>query len=60
MLKDNFDFAIPSAHLVFEIDGKQHSLPKIQKRDAEIDRYIENKGWKMIRYTNQQVRERDY
>lgn len=55
-----FDFAIPSAHLVFEIDGKQHILPEIKKRDAEIDNYIENKGWKMIRHTNQQVWERDY
>lgn len=55
-----FDFAVPSVHLVIEIDGFSHLRENTIKRDKEVNDYIKNIGWKMVRYTDKEVMERDF
>lgn len=50
------DFLCVSAKLVVEVDGAQHKAE--QDYDERRTRELETQGLKVIRFTNQQVRER--
>jgi len=49
------DFMSLKNHLVIEIDGDYHQSPEQQLLDAERTRYLETKGYRVIRFTNQEV-----
>ena len=49
------DFACLSPRLVIELDGGYHQLPTQQTSDAERTEWLESKGFKVIRFTNEQV-----
>jgi very-short-patch-repair endonuclease len=47
------DFACPSAKLVVELDGPSHADREIE--DAERTAVMERCGWRVIRFTNEEV-----
>ena len=47
------DFCSPKAKLIIELDGSQH-LEQVEY-DAERTRYLESKGYKVIRFWNHAV-----
>ncbi|MFO7900315.1 MAG: DUF559 domain-containing protein [Planctomycetota bacterium] len=47
------DFCCPAAWLVVELDGRSHD--NTQEADAERTRYLEEKGYEVIRFTNDDV-----
>jgi very-short-patch-repair endonuclease len=49
------DFAIHDAGLVIEVDGGWHDLPDAQLRDLERDAWLESQGYRVLRFSNQQV-----
>ena len=49
------DFVSLKNHLVIEVDGEYHQSPEQQLLDAERTRYLERKGYRVIRFTNNQV-----
>ena len=49
------DFANISKHLIFEIDGGYHDTPEQQKYDQLRTKYLKYYGWKVYRFTNEQV-----
>jgi len=46
------DFACPSARLIVEADGGQHSE---NARDAVRDRWLVSQGWRVIRFWNTDI-----
>ena len=46
------DFYIASAKIVIELDGSQHYESSSQQKDIERDRYLAEKGIKVLRYSN--------
>ena len=46
------DFYIACKKTVIEIDGVQHSIEGWIEKDEERDRYLENLGIKVLRYSN--------
>ena len=48
------DFACIAAHLIVEADGGHHNLAGEHDRR---DRYIERKGWRILRFWNNDIRE---
>ena len=49
------DFACLPKKLVIEIDGGYHQLPNQQVSDAERTQWLEQQGFKVIRFTNEEV-----
>jgi 5-methyltetrahydrofolate--homocysteine methyltransferase len=49
------DFACVSNKLIIEIDGLYHSLPEQTISDQERTDWLEGKGWKVIRFTNEEI-----
>lgn len=49
------DFACPAAKLVVEVDGATHWMPEELAHDAQRTKYIESKGWTVLRVTNLDV-----
>lgn len=50
------DFAVPGARVAFEIDGHAyHSSRKARARDAVRDRRLQAAGWRVFRYTSDEV-----
>ena len=49
------DFSAPAIKLLIEIDGGYHQLPDQQASDEERTQYLEAKGFKVLRFTNDQV-----
>ena len=49
------DFVCLKRRLIVEIDGKIHQLPENKEADAVRTEWLEEKGFKVIRYTNEQV-----
>ena len=47
------DFACPSERLVIEVDGGQHG--EAIERDAERDAWMQARGWRVMRFWNNQV-----
>jgi very-short-patch-repair endonuclease len=51
------DFYVPELRLAIEIDGSSHVGAAAQAYDAERQTFLESKGTKFLRFTNQQVYE---
>lgn len=49
------DFACHGARLVVELDGGMHDAPDIEERDAERQRFIEGRGYRVLRFQNAHV-----
>ena len=49
------DFVSLKNHLAIEVDGEYHSTPEQQLLDIERTRSLQGKGFKVIRFTNQEV-----
>ena len=52
------DFYIPSAKLAIEVDGRQHKLPEHLEQDRLRDEKLASLGIAVVRYTNEDVRNR--
>jgi very-short-patch-repair endonuclease len=50
------DFFCNEAQLNIELDGSQHSHPEHAQADAERDRWLEERGIKVLRYWNGRLR----
>ena len=50
------DFYCAKANLCIEIDGESHLDPEQQKYDATRTEFLEDLGYKVIRFTNNDVR----
>ena len=51
------DFCCPSAKLVIELDGSQHYEDAGLEKDVVRDKYLENAGYSVKRYSNRDVRQ---
>ena len=49
------DFVCLPAKIIIELDGRYHSLPEQQISDEERTQWLEQHGFKVIRFTNEQV-----
>ena len=49
------DFYCHKAKLIIEIDGSIHNDPSIKKMDEQREKDLKYLGYKIIRFTNQQV-----
>ena len=49
------DFVSLKNRLVIEVDGEYHQIPEQQLADQYRTDYLQNKGYRVIRFTNQQV-----
>ena len=49
------DFYCASARLVIELDGGQHYEQAGQTADCERDRFLNNIGLRVLRYSNEDV-----
>ena len=49
------DFVCLKCKLVVEVDGEYHSTPEQQLLDAERTAYLQTKGYRVVRFTNNQV-----
>ena len=49
------DFVCMDSKLIVELDGGYHQLPQQQTNDAERTNWLENKGYKIIRFTNEEL-----
>lgn len=49
------DFACAEHRLIIEIDGATHSLDKQIKRDDQRDAALNALGWRVIRFTNDEI-----
>jgi len=50
------DLYIPEKRLVIEIDGEYHNTIEQKQKDEERTRYLRNKGYKVIRFTHQEIK----
>ena len=49
------DFACLPLRLIIELDGGYHQLPTQQMNDAERTKWLESKGFFVMRFTNEEV-----
>ena len=49
------DFVVHQAALVIELDGGIHMLPGVQLRDLERTAWLEGQGYRVLRFTNDEV-----
>lgn len=50
------DFAVPEIALAIEIDGHEFHKDREQRtRDAKRDRYLQRKGWTVMRFTGSEI-----
>lgn len=50
------DFAFVEERMVVEADGiRYHSSPSARRRDRIRDKYLKNRGWKVMRFTGPQI-----
>ncbi|MBQ7161643.1 MAG: DUF559 domain-containing protein [Clostridia bacterium] len=52
------DFFIEKYKLVIEIDGRQHGLPDHVEHDEKRTRFLESCGVNVVRYSNEDIRNR--
>ena len=52
------NFYIPSAKLAIEIDGRQHKLAENREDDRIRDEFLNSLGITVVRYTNDDIRDR--
>jgi very-short-patch-repair endonuclease len=46
------DFCCPEKQLIIEIDGGQHNTEKGREKDFIRQKYLENRGFKIVRFWN--------
>jgi 5-methyltetrahydrofolate--homocysteine methyltransferase len=51
------DFACRSRRLIIEIDGGTHDSPDVAERDRFRGRWLEEHGWRVLRFTDDDVAE---
>ncbi|WP_271542817.1 endonuclease domain-containing protein [Bradyrhizobium sp. CCBAU 45321] len=44
------DFFLPAKRLIIELDGGHHNEDGVAKRDIERQRWLENEGYRVIRF----------
>ena len=49
------DFVCHSARLIIEVDGKVHTLPQVAQRDQARTAWLEGRGYRVLRVTNDEV-----
>lgn len=49
------DFYCPSAKLIVELDGGQHHTEEGMNRDQIRDKYLENFGFSVLRFSDREV-----
>ena len=49
------DFVSLKNLLVIEVDGEYHSTPEQQLLDMERTRFLQEKGFRVIRFTNREI-----
>lgn len=49
------DFACSEKRLIVEVDGSQHNEKEAQSYDAKRTNYLEQSGWRVLRFTNDDV-----
>ena len=49
------DFYCPKLMLIIEIDGEQHYLPENEKYEQKRTRFLENEGYKILRFYNSDI-----
>jgi very-short-patch-repair endonuclease len=49
------DFACPTHMLIVELDGSQHGLPENSEADMKRTQALEQPGWTVIRFWNDDV-----
>lgn len=49
------DFVCQETGLIIEVDGGYHSEPCQKEDDETRTRYLESKGFKVIRFTNEEI-----
>jgi len=49
------DFVSLKNHLIIEVDGDYHSTPEQMLLDAERTRHLQGKGFRVIRFSNQEI-----
>ncbi len=49
------DFACVKENLIVEVDGATHGTDEEIAYDARRTRFLESKGWKIVRYGNEEV-----
>lgn len=49
------DFVCLTSNLIVELDGGYHSLPEQQISDEERTTWLESQGFKVMRFTNEEV-----
>ena len=52
-----YDFAFTEEKIDVEIDGSTHNLEKVKRIDERRDEWSHQNGWRVIRFTTQEVRE---
>jgi len=53
----SMDICIPSKEICIEHDGDDHNETKIKNKDIERDKLLVNKGWKVLRVKDCEVRD---
>ena len=51
------DFYIPSAAIIIELDGSQHYEEKGREDDIFRDRYLRERGYHILRFSNREINE---
>ena len=49
------DFVCHAADLVIEVDGGIHRLPEVAARDAAKTSWLESRGYRVLRFSNDDV-----
>ena len=49
------DFICMPLKLIIEVDGSIHSMPEVKEHDTKRQAYLENLGYYVLRFTNEQV-----
>lgn len=49
------DFICLDRKLIIELDGDQHGFPKEKNQDQERDRWLQQEGFKILRFWNNEV-----
>lgn len=52
----SYDFALPEYKIDIEIDGQTHNLEKVKKIDIERDKWSNDQGWIVVRFSAEQVK----
>lgn len=49
------DFFCPAKRLIIELDGGHHNEDDVATRDLERQRWLENEGYRVIRFWNSEI-----